>query len=130
MLFISLKIHYNVLEVKIMARIRRELRPLPAAVVQTVTRLGANIAAARINREWRQGDLAAKAGVDRRVIRAIEEGGVGVGIGAYVAALWAMGLHPDVADLASAERDVEGQTLAAARLGERVRLASELDDEF
>lgn len=113
-----------------MARIRRELRPAPSGVAETVARLGANIAAARINRQWRQDDLAAKAGVDRRVIMAIEKGGVGVGIGAYVAALWAMGLHQDVAALASADRDAEGQTLAATRLGERVRLATELDDEF
>jgi len=95
-----------------------------------VARLGANIAAARINREWRQEDLAAKAGVTRRVIIRVEEGQLGVGIGAYVAALWALGLHQDVADLAGSERDVEGQTLAAARLGKRVRPVRELNDEF
>jgi len=99
-------------------------------VVQTVARLGANIAAARINRQWRQADLAAKVGVTRRVIIRIEDGQLGVGIGAYVAALWAMGLHQDVADVASPERDVEGQTLAAARLSVRVRPTTELDDEF
>ncbi len=88
------------------------------------------MARARINRQWRQEDLAAKAGVTRRVIIRIEEGHLGVGIGAYVAALWAMGLHQNVADVASPERDVEGQTLAAARLGKRVRPATELDDEF
>ena len=115
-----------------MPRAPRSLRPgsAPAAIVETVARLGANIAAARINRQWRQRDLAAKAGVTRRVIIRIEEGQLGVGIGAYVAALWAMGLHQDVGELASPERDVEGQTLAAARLGERVRPATQLDDEF
>jgi transcriptional regulator with XRE-family HTH domain len=108
------------------------LRPesAPAAVIQTVARLGANIATARINRHWRQEDLATKAGVTRRVIMRIEDGRLGVGIGAYVAVLWAMGLHQDVADLASPERDLEGQTLAAARLGERVRPKTEFDDEF
>ena len=102
----------------------------PAAVVQSVARLGANIAAARINRALRQADLATKAGLSRRVIIRIEEGHLGVGIGAYVAALWAMGLHQDVVDLASPERDLEGQTLAAARRHERVRPSTELDDEF
>lgn len=115
-----------------MPRTPRNLRPgsAPTAVVQTVARVGANIAAARINRRWRQEDLAAKAGVTRRVIIRIEEGHLGVGIGAYVAALWALGLHQDVTDLASPERDLEGQTLAAARLGQRVRPKTELDDEF
>jgi transcriptional regulator with XRE-family HTH domain len=115
-----------------MPRVPRSLHPesAPAAVVQTAARLGTNIATARINRQWRQEDLAAKAGVTRRVIIRIEEGQLGVGIGAYVAALWAMGLHQDLADVASPNRDVEGQTLAAARLGERVRPITELDDEF
>jgi len=115
-----------------MPRSPRNLRPerAPAVVVQTVARLGANIATARKNRQWRQLDLAQKTGVDRRVIMRIEEGHLGVGIGAYVAALWAMGLHQDVSYLASPQRDQEGQTLAAARRGDRVRPATELDDEF
>lgn len=102
----------------------------PAKVRETVARLGANIAAARINRRWRQKDLAAKLGVDRRVIMRLESGELGVGIGPYVAALWALGLSGDVANLASFERDLEGQTLAAARRGSRVRLETELGDDF
>lgn len=102
----------------------------PAAVVDVLARLGANIAAARRNRHWRQVDLATKAGVSRPVIIRVEAGHPGVGIGAYAAALWAMGLHLDVADLASPGRDLEGQSLAAARLGTRVRLPGDLDDDF
>jgi len=102
----------------------------PAAVTQTVARLGADIATARINRQWRQQDLAMKAGVSRQVIIRIENGHLGVGIGGYVAALWAMGLHEDVANLASTERDLEGRTFAAARLGKRVRPATEGTDDF
>lgn len=110
----------------------KDLRPdrAPAAVAEAITRVGANIAAARINRRWRQTDLATKAGVSRRVIIRIEAGHLGVGIGAWVAALWALGLHHDFADLASAGRDPEGQTLAVARQSKRVHPASELDDEF
>lgn len=113
-----------------MSRTPRVRRPPPAAVSEAITRLGANIAVARIHRRWRQADLANKAGVDRRVIIAIEAGQPGVTIASYVAALWALGLHRDVADLASAERDLEGQTLAASRLGQRVRPPTESDDDF
>src|SRR5688572_13925474 len=115
-----------------MPRTPKNLRPesAPAAVAQTVARLGANIATARINRRWRQEDLARRAGVTRGVIVRLEAGQLGVGVGAYVAALWAMGLHQDVAELGSPARDLEGQTLAAARLGQRVRPATEFDDEF
>lgn len=115
-----------------MPKTPRSLRPdsAPAAVVQSVARLGANIASARINRQWRQQDLADKAGVSRPVVIRIENGHLGVGIGAYVAVLWAMGLHRDIAELASPERDLEGQTLAAARLSKRVRPTTEPDDDF
>lgn len=114
-----------------MPKTPRQLRPdsAPAAVVRAVAQLGANIATARKNRRWRQEDLAARAGVTRAVIIRLEEGQLGVGIGAYVAALWAMGLEHHVALLASPERDAEGQTLAAARSGKRVRPATALDDE-
>ena len=102
----------------------------PAAVRESLTQLGRNIAAARLRRRWRQADLAAKAGITRATVIAIEHGRPGTGIGAYVAVLWALGLHGDVALLAAPERDVEGATLEAARLGIRARPPATLDDEF
>lgn len=102
----------------------------PAAIEETVLRLGANIATARLRRKWRQQDLADRAGVTRKTIISIEQGNLGTGIGAYVAALWALGLHGDVALLAAPDRDLEGQTLEAARLPERARAVTRLSDEF
>jgi DNA-binding XRE family transcriptional regulator len=115
-----------------MPRTPKYLRPetAPAAVTKTIAHLGANIAAARINRRWRQQDLAEKAGVSRQVIIRIEDGHLGVGIAGYVAALWAMGLHSDMGKLAAPEHDIEGQTLAAARLGQRVRHGEGADGDF
>lgn len=113
-----------------MPRTPRHLRPAPAAVVTIATQFGANIAAARINRRWRQEDLAAKAGVDRRVIMAIEQGQLGVGLGACIAVLWAMGLAAGVADLAGPRQDVQGQRLAPARATKRVRRATALDEDW
>jgi hypothetical protein len=55
-------------------------------------------------------------------LRRVEAGTLGTGVGAYVAALWALGRLEDLADLAAPERDIEGQTLEAARRGKRVRL--------
>ncbi len=102
----------------------------PATVLAIVARLGRNIAAARRNRRWRQEDLAARAGVDRRTILGLEKGKPGIAVGAYVAALWAMGLEGQVAAVAGPGRDPEGETLAAARSGRRMRPAADLDDEF
>jgi transcriptional regulator with XRE-family HTH domain len=102
----------------------------PAAVAQAIQQLGANIATARLRRQWRQQDLADKAGITRVTLAAIEQGKPGTGIGAYVAVLWALNLHEDLALLAAPDRDLEGQTLEAARLPERARSSNELSDDF
>lgn len=78
----------------------------------------------------REEDLAARAGISRTTLRRIEEGELGTGIGAYAAVLWALGLDGQLAAVARPETDVEGQTLEAARRGERVRRVRELSDDF
>jgi transcriptional regulator with XRE-family HTH domain len=102
----------------------------PAAVEQAVVQVGKNIAIARLRRRWRQQDLAEKAGITRATLVAIERGKLGTGIGAYVAVLWALGLHADVSRLASPDRDAEGLTLESARLPSRARPATAFDDDF
>ena len=101
-----------------------------AAVEESVAQLGANIATARLRRQWRQKDLAEKAGVTRGTVMSVERGKLGTGIGAYVSILWALGLDGDVAMLAAPERDLEGRTLEAARLPERARSSTDLSDDF
>ncbi|HYH82440.1 MAG TPA: helix-turn-helix domain-containing protein [Longimicrobium sp.] len=116
-----------------MARSKQQItytHSMPAAAQEALTQLGRNIAAARLRRRWRQADLAAKAGITRATVIAIEHGRAGTGIGAYVGVLWALGLHGDVAQLAAPQRDVEGATLEAARLGTRARPPATLNDEF
>jgi transcriptional regulator with XRE-family HTH domain len=101
----------------------------PAAVADAVAKLGQDIATARVRRQLREEDLAAKAGITRTTLRRVEAGALGTGIGAYAAVLWALGLHGDLAAAAAPERDLEGQTLEAARRGKRVRPTG-LNDEF
>jgi transcriptional regulator with XRE-family HTH domain len=102
----------------------------PAAVLNALAKLGRDIATARIRRRLREEDLATRAGITRMTLRRVEAGALGTGIGAYAAVLWALGLHHDLTDAAAPERDIEGQTLEAARRGERVRLPGRLNDEF
>jgi transcriptional regulator with XRE-family HTH domain len=102
----------------------------PAGVSDAVTQLGASIRTARLRRRWPQAQLATKAGITRATLVAVEQGKLGTGIGAYVSVLWALGLHGDIASLASLERDPEGRTLEEARLPQRARTPIGLDDDF
>ncbi len=102
----------------------------PDAVADSVAQVGRQIAVARLRRGWRQKDLAEKAGITRATLVGIEQGKLGTGFGAYVAVLWALGLHHKVAELAAPDEDAEGRTLEAARLPERARPSSAMDDDF
>ena len=101
-----------------------------SAVADLLAALGAQIADARKRRAWTQAQLAARAGVSVLTIRAVERGHPGTGIGAYLSALWAMGLEAPVRELASPARDEVGMTLQAARNPKRVRAKAGLDDDF
>ncbi len=102
----------------------------PAAVVESLSRLGANIATARLRRSMTLENLAAKAGISKETAARVEGGRVTTSVGAYAAALWALGLLGGLADLGSPEFDREGNTLAAAKLGRRARPAKVLEDDF
>lgn len=101
-----------------------------AAVEEALARLGANIATARLRRRITQAELAERAGITRATLLAVEKGKPGTGIGAYAAALRVLGLHGGIAEVAAPEGDLEGIALEAARLPERARRPTGLDDDF
>ncbi|CAN5828841.1 hypothetical protein BH11GEM1_BH11GEM1_08650 [soil metagenome] len=103
---------------------------VPAAVELVARQLGAHIGAARKRRRWTQEELAQKAGITRQTLMKIERGSLGTALTGYIAALWAMGLHHPLEELATAEQDPEGRTLERARLGARVRHSHSADDDF
>jgi DNA-binding XRE family transcriptional regulator len=113
-----------------MARKLRYSSAPAAAIEEALARLGANIATARLRRRMTQGELAERAGITRATLHAVEKGKPGTGIGAYAAALWALGLQGQIAEVAAPESDHEGIALEAARLPERARRPTGLDDDF
>jgi len=113
-----------------MPRIAISADAAPTKVVDAGKRLGAHIRTARKRRRMRQEDLASKAGMTVQTLRRVEAGSLGTGLGAYIAALWAMGLAAQLASLAAPNTDLEGQTLEAARRGERVRATKVLSSDF
>jgi transcriptional regulator with XRE-family HTH domain len=113
-----------------MPRIPVSEETAPAKVVAAARRLGKNIRTARTRRRLRQADLATRAGITIQTLRRVERGSLGTGLGAYIAALWAMGLDGPLAALADPAADLEGRTLEAATRGERVRPSEGLSSDF
>lgn len=102
----------------------------PYPVEQTLKRLGANLRTARLRRNLTIEDMAGKIGTGKRAVADAERGKPSTGIAVYAAMLWALDLLDHIADVATPERDDEGQTLALARERGRARPKTELNNDF
>jgi transcriptional regulator with XRE-family HTH domain len=100
------------------------------APAQALVRLGSRIRVARRRRRLRQEDLARQIGRARATVAAIEQGSPTTEIGAYVCALWALGLLQELELLADPGLDRDGQALSFSAADKRVRLRRPLDNKF
>lgn len=93
----------------------------PAAVQEAAHELGRRVKLARVRRRLPQRELAARAGVSYVTMRAVENGNLLTGLGAYLAAIWALGLERELGRLLEPDRDIEGKQLELARIPRRAR---------
>jgi len=107
-----------------------EFASLPDVVAQRIKELGHRIRLARTRRKLSIAALAAKAGIDRNTLGALEHGKPGVAISAYVLTLWALGLERTLDAAANTDADLHGKTLEASRLPKRVRKPRSTKDEY
>ena len=97
---------------------------------QALVRLGSRIRIARLRRKLRQEDLARQIGRTRATVIALEQGSATTEIGAYVAALWALGLLQELDLVADPGLDRDGQALSFSSADKRVRLRQPLNNKF
>lgn len=86
----------------------------PAAVEESLGRLGSNIRTARLRRTLSHSELAERMGVSRFVIADIERGKPTTGVATCLGALWVLGLLDHMREVADPDRDDEGKTLERA----------------
>lgn len=103
---------------------------IPLEVVEHIKQLGQRIRLARIRRGWSIAEAAAKAGINRNTLGALELGKPGVAIGAYVTVLWILGLDRTLEGVAHPDTDTHGKALEASRRPQRVRKSEKLKDEY
>ena len=101
-----------------------------SAAAQALIRLGARIRMARVRRKLRQEDLANQIGRARATVVAIEKGSPNTEIGAYVTALWALGLLQELELVADPGLDRDGQALSFSAADKRVRPRQQLNNKF
>lgn len=100
------------------------------APTEALIRLGSRIRVARLRRKLRQEDLARQIGRTRATVIAIEQGAPTTEMGAYVSALWALGLLQELELVADPGLDRDGQALSFSAADKRVRLRQPLNNKF
>lgn len=105
-------------------------KPLPTEVAERIRDIGYRVRLARIRRGMSIAEVAAKAGIDRNTLNALELGKHGVAIGAYVTILWALGLDKTLDGVAHPDADTHGKTLEASRRPARVRKSQKSKNEY
>ena len=98
-------------------------------VTERITQLGQRIRIARIRRGWSAADLAARAGINRNTLAALEHGRAGTAIGVCFTVLWALGLDKTLGGVADPDADLHGKALEAADRPARAGGARKADDE-
>ena len=103
---------------------------LPVEVAERIKELGYRVRLARVRRGLSIAEAAAKAGINRNTLGALELGKQGVAIGAYVTVLWALGLDKTLDGVAHPDADTHGKTLEASRRPMRVRKLQKSKNEY
>jgi len=105
-------------------------KTLPAQATERIKELSYRIRLARTRRRMSIAELAAKAGINRNTLNALELGRPGVALGAYVTVLWALGLDKTLEGVAHPDADLHGKTLEASRRPARIRKSQKSKDEY
>lgn len=103
---------------------------IPMEVTQRTTQLGQRIRVARIRRGWSVADLAAKAGINRNTLTALEQGKPGTAVGVCFTVLWALGLDKTLDAVADPDADLHGKALEASRRPTRAGKSRKASDDY
>ena len=102
----------------------------PIQATERIKELGHRVRLARTRRGMSIAEVAAKAGINRNTLNALELGKHGVAMGAYVTVLWALGLDKTLDGVAHPDADIHGKTLEASRRPARVRKSRKSKNEY
>ena len=105
-------------------------KTLPTAAIERIKELGYRVRLARTRRSMSIAEVAAKAGINRNTLNALELGKHGVAMGAYVTVLGALGRHLTRAGAAQPHAYTHGKPMESSVRPARVRKSRKSKDEY
>jgi len=103
---------------------------MPLQAAEHVAQLGRRIRIARLRRGWSVADLAARAGINRNTLTALELGKPGTAVGVCITVLWALGLDKTLDLVADPDMDLHGKALEASRRPTRAGKSRMARDDY
>ena len=103
---------------------------VPMQVSERVAQLGQRIRVARIRRGWSVVELAAKAGINRNTLTALELGRPGTAISVCFTVLWVLGIDQALDSVADPDTDLHGKALEASRRPKRAGWSGKVSDDY
>jgi transcriptional regulator with XRE-family HTH domain len=105
-------------------------KTLPAQATERIKELGYRVRLARTRRGMSIAEVAAKAGINRNTLNALELGKPGIALGTYITVIWVLGLDKTLDAVAHPDADTHGKTLEAARRPARIRKSQKPKNEY
>jgi len=102
----------------------------PYEVTDRLRVYGERIRLARTRRRWSQAELAERMGIERRTVCRLEQGNAGVSLGAFLGALWILGLWETAQAVADPAADPVGIFMEQQRAPARVRRSKDKELDF
>lgn len=103
---------------------------LPVMVKDQLQKLGRDLALARKRRRTSLRDMAERMMVNLKTVQRMEEGDPAVGIGIIASALWVLGMHRRLGELAAPETDATGLQEDIRQLPRDFRKSKKRDDKY
>jgi transcriptional regulator with XRE-family HTH domain len=113
-----------------MTRASQSVQALPSVATDQLYKLGRDLAIARKRRRMSLREMADRMMVNLKTVRRLEKGDPAVGTGILAAALWILGMHRRLGDLASPETDAIGLQQEIRNLPRDFRKAKDRSDKY
>ncbi len=103
-------------------------KSMPHEIEQVILQLGNRIKIARKRRGLTMKEMSSRLFVSRKTLSRLEKGDSGVSIAVFTSALWVLGLHKELEQIALPEKDDVGIFYERKRLPKRVRTPQKKDE--
>ncbi|MES2615135.1 MAG: helix-turn-helix domain-containing protein [Bdellovibrionota bacterium] len=96
-------------------------KSLHPQVIECMVQLGLKLKGARKRRRWTLANFAQRVGIARSTAQRLEKGDPSINLGAFVNAIFILGLEAEIKNLLAPERDTRGFLSVMSREPKRIR---------